>query len=277
LKATLILNDPAWEASLERLEGHVYLNGKVGFVLEMATEEDSTINRAIFDSLAAKAASVLSDEIRASRDCLLERALLSLGNYLPFQSVYRYSFCLPNRGTFRERSENWLKVVTKPEFRTLLDHISGDTEASLKELIARCDCDDWRQLVVNNPEAIRYCKQRMIHRNGDHVCLLSKATFKGYHAELRTFILDHKLQQLQKERGLPEQIRSFSFHPVYGADEWSYNQIGLNDGSVYAIYYDYEGFTAETRQDLEGTWVAGEMPSFLKDLILKFFPASPVR
>lgn len=277
LKANLILNEPVWEALLERFEGHVYLKGKVGFLLEMATAEDATINREIFESLAEKAASVLSDEIRASRDYLLERALLSLGNYLPFQSSYRYTFCLPNRGTFRERSENWLRVVSKPEFRTLLDHINGDTEASLKELIARCDCDDWRQLIVKNPEAIRYCEQRMIHRNGDHVCLLSKATFKGYHAELRTFILHRKLHQLQKGGGLPEQIRSFSFHPVYGAEEWSYNQLELNDSSVYAIYFDYEGFTTETRQEPEDNWVAVEMPSFLKDLILRFFPGSPVR
>ena len=201
LKATLILKNPDWEASFEHFEDHVYLKGKVGFLLEMAREEDSTINREIFESLAAKAASVLSDEIRASKDCLLERALLCFGNYLPFHSIYRYTFCLPNRGTFRERSENWFRVVSKPVFRVLLDHIEGDTEASLRDLIARSDCDDWRQLVVENPEAIRYCKNRLIHRNGDHVCLLSKASFKGYHAELRTFILDRKLQQLRNEGG----------------------------------------------------------------------------
>lgn len=277
LKANLILKNPDWEASLERFEGHVYLKGKLGFLLEMATEEDSTLNRQTFEGLASKVASLLSDEIRASKDYLLERALLSLGNYLPLQSNYRYSFCLPNRGTFRERQENWFRVVSKPEFRTLLSHINGETEASLKELISRCDCDDWRQLVVENPDAIQYCEQRIIHRHGDHVCLLSKATFKGYHAELRTFVLDHKLQQLQKEKGLPEEIRSFSFHPVYGAEEWSYNKVELNNGRVYAIYYDYEGFTAEVRKDPEGTWVVDEIPSVLKDLILMYFPGSTVR
>ena len=75
--------------------------------------------------------------------------------------------------------------------------------------------------------------------------------------------------------GLNARLRNFS-NKVYGADEWSYNQVEMHHGSVYAIYYDYKGFTAKTRQAPEGTWVDVEMPSFLKDLILEFFPGSPV-
>jgi len=278
LKASLILEDPYWESLFKRFEGHVYLKGKLGFLLDMAREPDDSINSETFEHLATKTASVLSDEIRVSKENLLERALLSLGDYLVYHSFHRSSFCLPNRGTYRERSENWFRVVKKPEFRALLDHIDiHDTEASIRNLIAKCDCGGWRQLVVENPQAIGYCTKRLIHREGDHVCLLSKASFKGFHAELRTYVLDLKLKQWQQEKGLPESIRSVAFKPVYGSNEWSYNLIKMQDGGVYAIYYDYEGFTTQFRQEPKDGWVDVSMPSFLEEMIQECLPGSPVR
>ncbi len=270
LKAGLILNEPSWENLLIQFENHPYLQGKVGFLIEIATDKHvGAVNQRKFEIIARKAAVLLSDKILYSNEFLLERALLALDDYLVLDSGYRYSFCMPNRSTYRERSENWLKVVKKPVFKTLLSKIKADVEKSLKEIIENANCGDWRQLVVDNPEVIGYCSNRLVHKENNLIYLLSKSTFRGYHAELRTFVFEKYLKEMRENKSLPREIRDFKYVAVYGNDT-PYITIDLNRGSYHIVYQHLENGEGEFIAYSDESDIL-PMPKVLQDLIAEIF------
>lgn len=267
-KAQLILGDLSWEPLLASYEKHYYLQGKVGFLLDMADDKEAAVtDQAKFKKAASKAAILLSDEILRSSEFLLERALLALDDYLVQDRGYRYSFCIPNRNTFRERSENWLRVVKTKAFKRLVFKVGKDAEASLRKIIANANCGGWRQLVIENPEAIGYCRRRLIHKKENQIYLLSKSTFRGYHAELRTFILERHLCELENEGKLPSEISAYKYIYVYG-DEHAYVQIEWESEYFY-IFYDDDGFSLWDNEEIPNEM---EMPGFLENLIEDVFP-----
>ena len=81
-KATLIQEDPDWEPLLLETEHHPYLMGQVGFILELARTEDGKPDQIQFAEKAAKVKYLLTRDILGSREFLLQRALLSIGDYL---------------------------------------------------------------------------------------------------------------------------------------------------------------------------------------------------
>ncbi len=273
LKARLILSDEAWEALLIRYESHPYLQGKVGFLLEIATDAtEGNICPEKFEKFGDKVSVLLSQKMLRSEEFLLQRALLALGDYLVQDSGFRYSFCLPNQTFFRERSENWLAVVKKPVFTKLLRKVGKNVDASLRKIIENVDCGGWRQLVVEHPEVIRYCRQRLIHKENNDIYLLSKSTRRGYHAELRTFILDSYLMEMDDRDELPDEISEYDYVPVYGYDS-AYVWIELNNEDVYNVYYEDGAFSA---WDDSEDQVPLEMPTILINLISEMLPAEVV-
>ncbi|WP_339856669.1 DUF262 domain-containing protein [Pseudohongiella acticola] len=269
-KAALILSDSSWEQVLEDYERHSYLQGKVGFLLDFATDEnDETIDRELFIEMAEKASVVLSDKVLQSQEKLLERALLSLGDYLVKVGVYKFSFCLPQRSTYRERSENWLAVVKKPVFKELLTVLGSDVIGGLEELISQAECGGWRGLVVKHPSAVRYCKNGLVHIQDDCLYLLTKATRKGYHAELRTFVLNEMLEQRMRNGSLPSEILSFRYVDIYG-DEYARLRVELSDGQVCNVGYDEDGFFNLTLTYYPFEFEALENP--VRAVVAKEFP-----
>jgi hypothetical protein len=272
LKARLILGDQGWEELLARYERHPYLQGKVGFLLEMATDpDDNSIDQRQFEEVASKTATLLSDDILRSGEFLLERALLAFDDYLVQERGYRYSFCIPNRSTYRERFENWLRVVKKPVFKMLVNAIEGDIKGALTNIIAGANCGGWRQLVIENPEVIRYCSNRLVHKEDNLIYLLSKSTFRGYHAELRTFIFEKNLSKMSEKGELPDEISDYRYVDVYN-DDTAYAHVELNNKDIYSIYYEGDGFYAwDDEEENELT-----LPKVLENLLRTMFPGETV-
>lgn len=195
-KARLIVEDPTREDIFIEAEAHPYLQGKVGFLLDFSTSSDGTFERDAFVRYSERARAVLDTTVRASAEHLLERALLSIDDYLIGRGSSKFSFCQPDAGTYRDRSENWLRVIGRRQFQKLLDHIEGDANAALRELIEAAACTDWRRYVVAEPQLIDYCGERLIHREGSgDIYLLSRKRLSGYHAELRSYALFLALQR----------------------------------------------------------------------------------
>jgi hypothetical protein len=221
VKARLILSDDSWDSLLKKYERHPYLKGKVGFILQMANS-DGNYQQSKFEAYAIKVGVLLCPEILTSVKFLLQRALLSFDDYLIEDGYNRYSFGLPNNTTYRERSENWLQVVTEVAFKTLLDKIqSNDSSRVLLELQDIIDTDrssGWKGLIIQNPEVIQYCSKRLIHRQGEQVSLLTKSTRRGYHAELNSYVLNLKLKVLNGDGNLPSGLILLPYGDVYGDD-----------------------------------------------------------
>lgn len=195
-KARLIVEDPTREALFIEAETHPYLQGKIGFLLDFSTTSEGLLDCDAFARYTERARAVLDANVRASTEHLLERALLSIDDYLIARGSSKFSFCKPDAGTYRDRSENWLKVIDQREFQNLLDRIESDATTALRELIEAAVCTDWRRYVVAEPQLIDYCRERLIHREGSgDIYLLSRKRLSGYHAELRSYALFLALQR----------------------------------------------------------------------------------
>jgi len=244
LKASLILHDEAWESLLVKYEQHVYLKGKVGFILDVSKVE-GVYSKTTFEDYASKVSILLGDKMLRSHQFLLQRALLSFGDYLIRQgNTYRYSFGLSNRNTYRERSDNWLSVVQKQPFKDLLLEIGSDVEKSLKTIVEDVDCGGWRELIVRNMSVIQYCTKRLIYRNAENIVfLLSKTNFRGWHVELRTFTLYQGIKKLQSEgESLPEGINKVIHTPVYG-NYYPYIKVILARKKIVCLTYEDGSYT----------------------------------
>lgn len=238
-KASLIVEDPTREAIFIEAEVHPYLQGRIGFLLDFSCAPDVPLDCDAFVRYSQRARAVLDEGIRASSEHLLERAMLSIEDYLVDRGASKFSFCSPDGGTYRERSENWLRIVGRPAFKVLLDGVDGDARTALGTLIKAATCTDWRRYVIAEPRLIDYCKERLIHRSdsGD-IDLMSRKRLSAYRAELRSYALYWALQTHAKDvlpeldyryeetydeiqPGLIVHVDALDLRVTYGSGSWS--------------------------------------------------------
>lgn len=271
-KASLILKDPNWEALLIETESHPYLMGHVGFILDLCRTEDDLPDRGKFSEKAVIIKQLLSREILNSSDFLLQRALLTIDDYLVHGRASRYSLCVPSSGNYRERSENWLQVVKKPVFAQLLNSIKDDVYTDLRKLIEESSATGWRQLFVRFPQVIRYCEMRWIHRDSGGIYLLSKTRFSGYHTELWSFVFSKWLDQLESHAPI---IRAVPIE-VYGDDMPSVRVELSNGKNVTVSYRRGAGFKCQNIVNDDGSLEEGaEIPPELAGYLDRFITEFP--
>lgn len=271
IKARLIKQHESWEPLLIRFEQHAYLQGKVELLLESSDCGNDEYSQEKFANFGNKVTSLLDDKILSNEDFLLERALLSFGDYLVYDGTYRYSLCRPNNASYRDRAENWLRVIKKPIFKELVLTLNNDDPKSeLLKIIENANCGGWRQLLINYPKAIQYCGNRLIYKVGDLVNLLSKTTLRGYHVELRSYVLFLALKEMELSNTLPPDITSFYYSEVYGVDT-PFLRLNLDTGQQLRIGFNTNGFCLLNSVD-----ESLELPSFLVSMIRDLFPSEHI-
>ncbi len=249
IKAWLILNrDSGWEILFRRYESHDYLNGKLLFIILMA-QDNNEIELSAFESYADRVCTLLSSQVLSSPNHLLQRALLSLDDYLIEDGYNRFSFGMPNNTSYRDRAENWFKIVVKPSFKVLIDQISGSdldsVNTSLQKIIDSSNIEGWRELIVKHPEAISYCKNKLLHKQDGVIYLLSKTNRRGYHAELYSFVLNLKLESMHQSGNLPDEVALLDYEYVYG-DETPKTRLKVADDE-FGICYKHDKYTVVTK------------------------------
>lgn len=269
LKAKLIILDSAWEPALIRAESHPHLKGRIRGLLKGAkTADDSGYDLTRFISLTEKTYWVLNEKVLHNYEHLLERALLSLGDYLIWQKGQRYTFCLPSHQSWRERNENWLRVTEKSVFIELLDKLNKkeDMSNTLREIIQESNPGGWRELVVKDPETIRYCSERIIDKSDNQVYLLSKTNLRGYFRELHSWVLSKKLLALLHREDGNVPFTAMTYHSVYG-DAWPCIELTVSEEETFFIAHE-EGVWFDCKNvDEEGEPLP--LPSFFKPLVDK--------
>lgn len=266
LKAKLIILDIAWEPALIRAEYHPHLKGRVRGLLQGAKTADNDeydLNR--FKLLTEKTYWILNERVLNNSEHLLERALLSLDDYLIWQKGRRYTFCLPSHQSWRERNENWLKVTEKKVFIELLDKLTKKEDMSdkLREIIQQSSPGGWRELVIRDPEAIRYCSERIIDKLDNQVYLLSKTNLRGYFKELHSWVLSKKLSALLRKEDGNTPFTAVTYHPVYG-DEWPCIELMVNEGETFFIAHEHGIWFDCQNMDDEGEPLP--LPAFFQPL-----------
>jgi len=198
-KAKLIMEDPGWGGLFAEVEPHPYFSGQIGFLINYSFH-NSKYEPNLFKEYADKASALFKPGILNHQEQLLERALLTKGNYL-IKIGANLSFCESKAGALRVLEENWRKVFrdeTRSVFlKELLDDIAiASIEESLQKIIQDAQgIEEWRQLIVNCPKAISECSNRQIRFDStEEVYLLDKIRKSGDYAELRTLYLQSVLE-----------------------------------------------------------------------------------
>jgi len=205
LKAQLILNDNRWEKLFIRAEEHWYLDGQIGFLLNYSKKDAYNIDS--FKSYLEKFELLFTEKIFQDKKYLLQRALLSKGDYLPYFKS-NYTFCSIETA-LRTKEDNWRKVFNDFEeeskisniLKKLLDDIviEKDIESNLIEIIDTFSEKDWREGFVKEPLIIDYCKKLQIRFEDENdILLLSKERTSGIHAEYYSYYLYLRIKKIFK-------------------------------------------------------------------------------
>ncbi len=216
-KASLIIQDPRWEEYLVEAESHWYLQGRIGFLLDLSRGEGNAIDQNRFRGYSAAMKRLVTRELLDSPTHLLPRALLSLYDYFPSASGGNHTVCISNATAYRDRSENWLAVFQDSRFGKLLDAVGEQGVQALQCLIDNAAVEDWRRALIRRPSLLDYCKMRMVRKDGSDLLLLSKQRTTGYFAELRSFALFREIEELQRSGALTN-LKGLAYKYVYGED-----------------------------------------------------------
>jgi hypothetical protein len=217
LKAGLLLADSeGWRPLIDQAERHGYFRGQIGFLLKFSgvtAEWERTGDCAWAGDIHARLQSsfrayLAKAEMMFDAKGLIDlgeneerwtRALLGLGDYLLENGSSSHSFLVNDAS----KPFSWKRLLRDDDeqrdlLKRLWDHptFAAPLVAGLDAIIQSASgMEPWREALVRNAEAIRYCEQRNIQHSGDnHVILLMRKKRSAPHAELVTFLLHPRLQ-----------------------------------------------------------------------------------
>lgn len=203
LKCELINKNIEWEKLFIEAEHHPYFYGQIRFLIEL-----SKSNISDFKILHQKVAPLFHGKILSHAEYIMQRALLTFGNYFIEKSKPKILLCKNNSGTVRERNENWRQVFTdelKREYlNTLVFHPNydfNDVENSLYKIIEEYKkTENIENITIADLEYHKFyifcsslfdygnTKLLQLHKNKYAYQLNSKKT-AGYFNELITFFI----------------------------------------------------------------------------------------
>ncbi|MEG0949654.1 MAG: hypothetical protein RSF78_09925, partial [Bacteroidales bacterium] len=212
IKAILIKDFTGWSDKIYELEKHSYFKGQIGFVFDFAgiselynqsdlkfsnydVEKDYYNSFSIYaDKVALLFDQIICDKSKIVSECLLERALLTKGDYLLNASSNRKNFA--NRIYHRDYSwKRFLRydsdnIKQRDYFKELIDDNRFNKDSinkSLESIISASEVSDWRSYFIGCKELIKDCQQSFI-RFIDHrdIILLGQSQMNHWHTEMYT-------------------------------------------------------------------------------------------
>jgi len=229
IKAALILKGDAWKERILEAEGHAYFKGQIEFLLKFSgildhwllhksvawPDDENCELLMVFDQYLQKSRAIFdADGLRRFAENKAERALLALGDYT--LSYGKNKSFLQNRVTSGERRPTWKLLLRghvsdaehegKRELvRRLLDEIAlpQKVQECLDEVIGTAAASEpWREMLIELPELIAYCGQRMFRLFDDgSAFLISKLRTSSEHVELGSYFLYRTLLSEMHARG----------------------------------------------------------------------------
>jgi hypothetical protein len=195
-------------------------------------------------------------DTKTNDEYIVERALLSKGDYLIPASNFRYNFCSSKRVANYQRDYSWKRLlrftVEEIEFwkekRTIVKNLLDDTRFNANNvengLIEVCHSvpADWRKNFVTDFELIDYCGQGFIRRNEDDgVELLKESQLNHYHIDMNIF---HLYLTILENQELSKPFTSIKPISVRSSDDYSF--VLLEDWCYKKKYYCIKIYHDET-------------------------------
>ncbi len=215
IKANLILKSDQWKEEIYKFEKQIFHKGQLAYLLEFSgvwkyflanknldwskVEDEEFIQR--FTEYANKSIALFSFRSK-DPDHLIERALLTNGNYMIPASHGRLNFCSSKNVANYQRDYSWKRLLRfsteniedwekrRMIVKDLLDNSSfgiSKIEKSLKEIIKNKP-EDWRFYFVDCKELIDYCQKGFISsREGQEIILYGATQINHYHIDMRLY------------------------------------------------------------------------------------------
>lgn len=214
VKALLIERSDSWKALIEKAEKAIWHKGQIGYLLEFAgvvdyyksnnnCKWDNDKDKDFIDLITSylnKSVSLFSfQDSNENNDYLVERSLLTKGDYLVPADYNRYNFSSSKSVSNYQRDYSWKRIlrlsiedvemwgVKRMFVKELFDDVNIDwnnLSKSLSKVVKKLP-DDWRLYFIENPELIRYCKQGFIERNENVLELYNASQINHLHIDMR--------------------------------------------------------------------------------------------
>jgi len=192
LKAKFVIkdHDSKWKNAITNAESHEYLNGHIGFLIEISNNDIEK-----FQQYFKKFSEIFVED---KENFFLQRALLSKGDYLvgEISEWKNRTFCSFETSQ-RAKDDNWKQVFHDKNKRGFLKDLLDD-DSNLKKIIEDFkETNNWRYGFIKNPEILKYCQQCQIRMASEHdILLLTKERTSGLHAEYYTYSLFLEIKKL---------------------------------------------------------------------------------
>lgn len=259
IKAHLILKSDTWRNLIEQTEKDIFHKGQISYLLEFSgiteyfnsnknvnwteKEDEKFLNK--FNDYALKSKSLFAIfDTPENKDYLIERALLTKGNYLIDFKYNRYNFCSSTKAPNYQRDFSWKRLLRldKDEdwmsrrkiVQKLLDDIRIVGNDIKLELLGICNdvVDDWRDYFIQTPGLLSYCRQGFIYfiekESYNYIELYYAHQQNHYHIEM--FAYNFYLNFLEGKETLFTPFKSVNWCAVKNENDPSFVSI---DGFIY--------------------------------------------
>lgn len=216
LKAHLILKSQQWAQIIIAAERQVFHKGQLAYLFEFSGVWDYfKLNKHVnwsddenvdfldsFISYETKSVALFEFyESENNQNYLLERALLTKGNYLIPASSNRFNLCSSKNVANYQRDYSWKRLLRLSTdisdgqwkmrrncVKALLDDVDFSEQNISKSLkkIMKNTPEDWRGYLIRNSKLIDYCKQGFLYMsdNDDDMTLYNASRFNHYHINM---------------------------------------------------------------------------------------------
>ncbi|MCD9854515.1 DUF262 domain-containing protein [Epilithonimonas sp. JDS] len=254
--------DTDWRTAIVSAEKHPYFYGQINFILKVSEKViDAFIT--VFEKLDP----LFEREILNHKSFILQRSLLTKGNYFVSKSNNKESFIKNTFGTVRDRDENWRQVFNNANKVQILkslifdvDYDKENVEDSLDRIIQKYVASNlideinfeklhYKELYIRCPQIFTYGRENLIQLfDGHYAYQLNSSSTIGYFNELITFYIknlyfdDLDIVKYRFEIGWNHNpgldIENFKVNLIP-----SENVINVTDGSLdnYDVYQNLKG------------------------------------
>jgi hypothetical protein len=294
LKAHLINKSEKWAMLIEDAEKSIFHNGQIGYLLEFSgilkyIEDKGDLNWNQIDDdkfyiefkkyLELSVALFTLNETNTN-DYVLERALLTKGDYLIPASNQRRNFCSSKHVSNYIRDFSWkrlLRIVNDDVYtdwsekrnsvKKILDDKRFDkanVRVSLENII-KDGAPDWRNYFIQNISLIEFCSQGFIGLNinqgYDDIELYGASQLNHYHLDM--FIYDFYCKNIftNEDKFLPFNksscIKVKGYEKSYlWINEWTYLDCNYDlkiyrNNNLYIVKFRNSGNTVKQENDYE--------------------------
>jgi len=213
IKAFLITRGDEWKEAVESTEKRVGFTGQIGFVLEFSGIVDyfkkhgnlewSGLDDDFYSSNVAdytdKAEAVFDEKVKYDSEYVLQRAVMTKGDYL-LGSVSNPSSFRKNLLIRDTRDFSWKRLLIisddNKEKRKFLQDVFDDALFDINNLLGslgkmcKIRTRTWRDYLIDNTDMIKYCQQGFItHISDKNIILFGQSQRNHYHAEMYTYYL----------------------------------------------------------------------------------------